>query len=86
MRLFRPKEGDESENKRVQSQIKEPEKPTIEAKDKLNQSERDKFLERIKCKPNESTGDNSEKGKLNPKSDAPYKEEREKQLGKGMER
>ena len=82
MSWFKIKEGTEGENKRVQPQIKDPEKPVIEAKNKLNMSERDKFLERIKCKPNESSGDSSGKGKLNPKSDAPYKEERERQLGR----
>lgn len=41
MRVFRPKEGDEGERKKVQPKITEPEKPTIEAKDKLNASERE---------------------------------------------
>nr|WP_317379404.1 hypothetical protein [uncultured Faecalimonas sp.] len=60
-------EGHEAETPDVKPKnqiLQMPEKENPEAKDKLNMSERDKFLEGIKCKPNESSGDTLGKGKL----------------------
>lgn len=79
----RNREGHEAESPEVKPRnqiLQTPEKETPESKGKLNQSERDKnkeFRDSFKCEPNESSENNSEKNKLKPKSEDPYKEERQ---------
>ncbi len=63
----RNREGHETEMPDVKPKnqiLQIPEKESPEAKDKLSMPERDKFQERLKVKPNESSGDTSGKGKL----------------------
>lgn len=97
MSWFRNREGHEGERKEIKPEKpKGPERPTVEAKDKLNPSDRDNERKKSwELTPeqkkkvddgNKEISDRYRNGKLDkpnkPASDGEYKEERERQLGR----
>lgn len=95
MSWFRTREGQEGEKKEVHPEkIKDPDRPTIEAKDKLNPSERDRhdaFVEKLRVNPENARKNEGERGKIKPTSGAtsegdPTRGQRQRELGHVTER
>lgn len=83
MSFFRNREGKEVEKQKVnENKIRDPEQPTIEAKNKLNASEREKhnaFVEKYKV--DQSKENDSEKKKIQPNAGDPNRGQRQREIG-----